>query len=441
MILPLAIKSLRNRRFTAGLTVLSIALSVALLLGVERIRQESRETFASSVSGTDLIVGARSSPVHLLLSSVFRIGNATNNVSWESYQRVAALPEVAWTIPLALGDSHRGFHVLGTTQDYFDHYRFGRDRKLELAQGERFVDANGTVLGADVAAALGYRLGQQIVIAHGSGDVAFALHKDHPFHVVGILARTGTPVDRAIHVSLEGMDAVHAAESAAGVDPLAAAMRDAKQREMRSAGREDHDRDHDHDQHGTGSGEASKRSITAFLVGLKSRGGALFLQRKVNESREEPLTAILPGATLLEVWEIVAGAEKTLIAISALVVVMGLAGMLIALLTGLSERRREMAVLRAVGARPWHVFALLLGEATFLTLLGIALGIAALYLGLGAGQPWLEQRLGLFIALRWPSVTEFGLMMLVAVSGVLIGLIPAYRIYRLSLADGMTIRI
>jgi putative ABC transport system permease protein len=442
MILPLAIKSVRNRRFTAGLTVLSIALSVALLLGVERIRQESRETFASSVSGTDLIVGARSSPVHLLLSSVFRIGNATNNVSWESYRRIAALPEVAWTIPLSLGDSHRGFHVLGTTQDYFDHYRFGRDRKLELAQGERFADANGTVLGAEVAAALGYRLGQQIVIAHGSGDVAFALHKDHPFRVVGILARTGTPVDRAIHVSLEGMDAVHAAESAeGGGDPLAAAMRNVMQREMQSIGRDDHDRDHDHGEHGASANEAQKRTITAFLVGLKSRGGALFFQRKVNESREEPLTAILPGPTLLEVWDIVAGAEKTLIAISALVVVMGLAGMLIALLTSLSERRREMAVLRAVGARPWHVFALLLGEATFLTLLGIALGVAALYLGLDAGQPWLEQRLGLFVALRWPSVTEFGLMMLVAVSGVLIGLIPAYRIYRLSLADGMTIRI
>jgi putative ABC transport system permease protein len=442
MILLLAIKSLRNRRFTAALTALSIALSVALLLGVERIRQESRETFASSVSGTDLIVGARSSPVHLLLSSVFRIGNATNNVSWESYQRVAALPEVAWTIPLSLGDSHRGFHVLGTTQDYFDHFRFGQDRKLELAQGERFADANGTVLGAEVAAALGYRLGQQIVIAHGSGDVAFALHKDHPFRVVGILARTGTPVDRAIHVSLEGMDAVHAAESveAAG-DPLASAMRNAKQREMQGAGRDDHDRDHDHGPQGSGANEASKRTITALLVGLKSRGGALFLQRKVNESREEPLTAILPGATLLEVWEIVAGAEKTLIAISVLVVVMGLAGMLIALLTSLSERRREMAVLRAVGAGPGHVFALLLGEATFLTLIGVALGVAALYLGLGAGQPWLEQRLGLFVALRWPSVTEFGLMILVAVSGVLIGLIPAYRIYRLSLADGMTIRI
>ena len=442
MILPLAIKSLRNRRLTAGLTVLSIALSVALLLAVERIRHESRETFANSVSGTDLIVGARSSPVHLLLSSVFGIGNATSNLGWQSYQRIAGLPEVAWTIPLALGDSHRGFRVLGTTQQYFDHYRFGRDRKLELVEGERFADANGTVLGAEVAAALRYRLGQQIVIAHGSGDVAFALHKDHPFRVTGILARTGTPVDRAIHVSLEGMDAVHAAESAeAGADPLAAAMRDAKQREAQNAGRIDQARDHDHAQHGAAANGSSTRSITAVLVGLKSRNRALFLQRQVNASRDEPLTAILPGATLLDVWDIVAGAEKALIAISALVVIMGLAGMLIALLTSLGERRREMAVLRAVGARPWHVFALLLGEATFLTLLGIVLGIAALYVGLGIGKPWLEQGLGLFIAPRWPSAAEFGLMMLVAVSGVVIGLIPAYRIYRLSLADGMTIRI
>ena len=100
-----------------------------------------------------------------------------------------------------------------------------------------------------------------------------------------------------------------------------------------------------------------------------------------------------------------------------------------------------MAVLRAVGARPWHVFGLLLGEAALLTLLGVALGVAVLYLGLLTAGPWLEQRLGLFIALRWPSANEIGLIMLIVVSGVLIGLIPAYRIYRLSLADGMTIRI
>jgi putative ABC transport system permease protein len=400
MILSLAVKSLRNRRFTAALTVLSIALSVALLLAVERIRNQSRESFASTVSGTDLVVGARASPVHLLLFSVFRIGNPTNNIRWDSYRDVAALPEVAWTIPISLGDSHRGFRVLGTTHDYFEHYRFARARKLEFAPGKPFEGPHDAVLGADVAQSLGYGLGRSIVIAHGTGEVAFAMHKEQPFRVVGILARTGTPVDRAIHVPLEGLDAIHARENAL--------------------------------EHGHGA----EHAISAFLVGLKSRGSAMSVQRQVNEFAEEPLTAILPGVTLLEVWEIAGAVERTLLAVSV-----RLAGMLVALLTSLNERRREMAVLRSVGARPLHIFALVLGEAAFLTLVGIALGVAALYAGLAAGQPWLESRLGLFIALGWPSAYEFGVMILVAVAGGLIGLIPAWRIYRYSLADGMTIRI
>jgi putative ABC transport system permease protein len=424
VILELAIKSLRNRKFTSALTVLSIALAMVLLLGVERIRQEARESFASTISGTDLIVGARSSPVHLLLYSVFRIGNATNNVRWDTYRALASRPEVAWTIPLSLGDSYRGFRVLGTTPEYFTHFRYARDRKLELVQGVPFRETHDAVPGAEVAEALGLRLGQSIVIAHGAGDVSFSLHEDHPFRVVGILARTGTPVDRTVHVTLEGMDAVHAEHTGADADdPLAAAL---------------------HAQHATvegHTGEVPKRAITAFLVGLKSRSAALSMQRNVNEYPGEPLTAILPGATLQEVWEIVGTVEKTLLVVSGLVVVVGLAGMLVALLTSLSERRREMAVLRSVGARPVHVFALILGEAAFLTLSGIALGVAALYLGLIAGQSWLESRLGLLIGVGWPSSHEIGLMLMVGTAGILIGLIPAYRIYRHSLSDGMTIRI
>jgi putative ABC transport system permease protein len=395
----LALKSLRNRRFTAALTVLSIALAVALLLAVERIRHEAREGFAATVSGTDLVVGARSSPVHLLLASVFRIGNPTNNVAWQSYRHFAARPEVAWTIPLSLGDSHRGFRVLGTTPDYFEHFRFARERRLEFAQGRRFEAEHDAVLGAEVAQALGYGLGRQLVIAHGTGEVAFSQHSEQPFRVAGILARTGTPVDRAIHVPLEGIDEIH-----------------------------------------ENLGE-SKRQISAFLVGLKQRRAALGFQRLVNEYKGEPLTAILPGVALLEVWQIAGAAERTLLAVSVLVVAVGLAGMLIALLTSMAERRREMAVLRSVGARPLHVFGLILGEAAFLTLAGIALGVAALYAGLAVGRPWLESHVGLFIGLGWPSPWEFGVMMLVAAAGVAVGLVPAWRIYRYSLADGMTIRI
>jgi putative ABC transport system permease protein len=419
VIFALAVKSIRNRKFTAGLTVASIALAVMLLLGVERIRSEARASFAATISGTDLIVGARASPVHLLLYSVFRIGNPTNNLRWESYRAIAQRPEVAWTIPLSLGDSHRGFRVLGTTPDYFEHYRFGGGRRLEMAGGKAFEDVHDAVLGAEVADKLNYKPGDSIVIAHGSGEVSFSLHEEQPFRVVGVLARTGTPVDRTVHVTLDGLDAVHAEDDA--FDPLAALLRESRVDRQPQI--------------------ATARAISAFMVGLKSRPAALALQRTINEYRAEPLTAILPGVTLQEAWEIVGTVEKTLFAVSALVVVVGLAGMLVALLTGLSERRREMAILRSVGARPMHVFGLILGEAAFLTVLGIGLGVAALYFGLVGGRPWLESRMGLFIGVGWPSAYEFGLMILVLTAGVLIGMVPAYRIYRYSLADGMTIRI
>ncbi len=431
MIYSLAVKSLRNRKFTAALTVLSISLSVMLLLGVERIRSESRESFTATISGTDLVVGARSSPVHLLLYSVFRIGNPTNNLRWDSYRAIADRPEVAWTIPLSLGDSHRGYRVVGTDGNYFEHFRFARDRALQFVAGRAFEAEHDAVLGADVARKLGYRNGDEIIIAHGAGEVSFTLHEELPFRVVGILAPTGTPVDRSVHVPLEGLDAVHAEIGPAGThDPLAAALRGMRAREA-----------DEHEHAGVvGTGEA-EHSISAFLVGLKSRAAALAMQRFVNEYAGEPMTAILPGATLQEVWEIVGAAEKTLFAVSALVVVVGLAGMLVALLTSLSERRREMAVLRSVGARPMHIFSLLLGEAAVLTALGVAFGVLGLYAGLWVGQSWLEARLGLFIAIGAPSVYELQLIGVVALAGVLIGLIPAWRIYRYSLADGMTVKI
>jgi putative ABC transport system permease protein len=414
MIAALAVKSLRNRKFTAVLTALSIALSVLLLLGVERIRHESRESFTATIAGTDLVVGARTSPVNLLLSAVFHIGNATNNIEWKSYRAIADRADVAWTIPLSLGDSHRGYRVLGTTPAYFEHLRFARDRTLVLAQGKPFEGEEDAVLGADVAQSLKYRVGDAIVIAHGAGDVSFALHDQHPFRVAGILARTGTPVDRTVHVTLAGLDAVHE-DAEPGEDPLAAII-------------------------GTKHRADTPRAITAFLVGLKSRGAALSVQRAVNEFAGEPLTAVLPGVALQEVWEITGAVEKSLFAVSALVVIVGLSGMLVSLLTSLGERRREMAVLRSLGARPAQIFSLILGEAAFLTATGILLGLLALYAGLLVGRAWLESRLGLYIAVSWPSTDEWGLIALVAAAGLLIGLIPAWRSYRYSLADGLIVR-
>ena len=207
--LRLALHSLWNRRTTALLTISAIAISVTLLVGVQTLRTAARESFGNTVSGVDLIVGARSGPLNLLLYSVFRVGDATANVSWESYQKIARHRDVAWTIPISLGDSHRGFRVMGTTTDYFEHYRFGEGRRLEFSSGGRFSDLYDTVLGADVARTLGYRIGDPIVIAHGLGNVSFAQHKDKPFRVTGVLQKTGTPVDRTVHVSLPAITAIH----------------------------------------------------------------------------------------------------------------------------------------------------------------------------------------------------------------------------------------
>jgi putative ABC transport system permease protein len=417
-ILALAWKSLLNRRFTAALTVLSIALSVALLVGVERLRTEARASFANTISGTDLIVGARSGPVQLLLYTVFRIGDATNNFSWQSYREIAGHPRVAWSVPISLGDSHRGYRVLGTTSDYFRHYRFGRGRGLEFAAGAPFADLYDAVLGAEVAEALGYRLGDAIVVAHGAGDVSFARHDDKPFRVAGILERTGTPVDRTVHVSLQAIEAIHAGwQGGAPLPGLAVSAEQARERDL------------------------APQAITAALVGLKSKIATFQVQRFVNEFAAEPLSAILPGVALSQLWGLIGIAENALLIVSVFVVVVGLVGMLTALLTGLNERRREMAILRSVGARPAHVFVLIMGEAAFLTLLGITLGLGLLYLLLLIGQPLIESRFGLFVAVGALSSHEWLLLGAVMTAGFLVGSLPAYRAYRLSLADGLSLRV
>jgi putative ABC transport system permease protein len=407
--LPLAWRSLANRRGTVLLTVAAIAVSVALLLGVQKMRHAAREGFASTVSGVDLIVGARSGPVNLLLYSVFRVGDATANVSWESYQLIARHRDVAWSVPISLGDSHRGFRVLGTTAEYFDHYRIAGGRPLEFTAGRRFSGPHDAVLGADVARELGYGLDSELVIAHGTGDVSFVHHDEDPFQVVGVLARTGTPVDRTVHISLGAMAAIHG--------------------------------EHDDDEHGHEAQETTPQAITAFFVGMRDRAALLTMQRALNEYRKEPLQAIIPGVALKQLWDLIGIADRALLVIAGFVVFAGLLGMLTAILITLNERRREMAILRSVGARPRHVFTLLVAEAGLLAAAGVALGVALTYALLALGQPILASRYGIFVPLTGLTGTDVAILAGIVTAALLMGLWPAWRAYRNTLADGLTIRI
>ncbi|WP_410500080.1 ABC transporter permease [Chitinibacter sp. S2-10] len=413
----IALRSLLNRRLTVALAVLTVALSVLLLVGVERLRSEARNSFANTVSGTDLIVGARTGSVQLLLYSVFRVGNATNNIGWDSYQKLSQDRRVAWTIPVSLGDSHHGFAVLGTSGDYFKYLRYSENSQLQFSQGRPFEKTHDTVLGANVAAKMGYRLGQNIVLTHGSGEGAMSEHDDQPFTIVGILAPTGTPVDDTVHVSLDGLTAIHEGWESGSASLLS------------STGVLAADQDR---------ALPPPSSITAFYVGLKSRTSLFSYQRTVNQYQDETLMAIMPGVALSELWQLMKIAEQALTVVSGFVLVIGLMGMLTALLTGLNERRREMAILRSVGARAWQIFALVMGETLLLVSAGIAAGIALLYAMLLACKPILREVYSLNIAIAAPSATEWLLMGLTLLAGLLIAALPAWRAYRMSLNDGLS---
>lgn len=410
----LALKSLINRKGTVVLTLLSMSLSVALLLGIEQVRSSVKSSFLQTVSGIDLIVGARGGSLQLLLYSVFRLGDATNNLSWESYERWATDPRVEWSIPLSLGDSHRGFRVLGTTAAYWQHYRFGKNQPLTFAQGVPFHGLLEAVLGSQVAKKLGYQVGESIIIAHGTGNAALFSHEEQPFRVVGILKPTGTPVDQTVHVSLAAIEAIHIGWESGipSVDTL-------------------------HPPSELNVDLLVPQSITAALVKLKSRMHTFRWQREVNSDPKEPLQAILPGVTLQQLWQVLNIAEQSLLAMSALVVLSSLIGLISLLLAGLNERRRELAILRSVGAGPGILFLLLWIESSLLCLGGVIGGIVLNYGILILLQPMLEQTLGLGVTWQGLGKPE-GLLLLGVLSvGFLLSLIPAWRAYRHSLHDGL----
>ena len=420
-ILAIAWRSAWNRRGTLALVLLSVALSTFLLLGVERLRGDVRENFSQSVSGADLIVGARTGPMQLLLYAVFRVGGATNNVRIDSLEAIAQHRAVDWMVPLSLGDSHRGFAVLATTPAYFERFRHGDKQPLALAQGRPFRgDLPGlyeVVLGAEVAARLDYRLGDKLTLSHGGGGMPGAEHADRPFSVIGILQRTGTPVDRTLHISLMAMQAIHL-DWVAGV-PLPGNKTTAEEA-LRA--------------------DLTPKQATAALLGLKNRAAVFAVQRAVADFEGEPLMAVLPGVALDELWDVVGAGERALLAMSAMVAVVSLAGLVAVVLAGLNERRRELAVLRAVGAAPRHVLLMLAAEGAMVTLLGVLLGVVAVAVAVLALAPWLQSTYGITLTLAAPSAAQWGLLGAVLAAGFLASLVPGWRAYRLSLADGLSPR-
>jgi len=407
MFMKLALQSLLDRKGSVVLSIMAMTISIFVLLSVEHIRHEVKESFSNTVSGVDLIVGTRTGSVNLLLHSVFRIGMPTNNISWQSYEQIASSSNVKWAIPISLGDSHKGFRVLGTNQSYFQHFSYGKQQALRFAQGNEFDGVFDVVLGSVVAKKLGYQWGDTLTLAHGIADTSFSRHDNLPFKVVGILAPTGTPVDQTLHVSLQGLEAIHL-DWQQGVK---IANNTLTQTELEQA-------------------DLQPKSITAFMLGLKSKIATFKVQRQINTYAKEPLLAILPGVALSELWQMMSMLEKTLLLVSALVFVAACLGVNAMLLSSIRERNREIQLLRVAGAPPRFLFLLLELEAIVITLTSIALASILLLLSLALSQDYLVAQFGLHISGAIYSERSVGILVAILVTSCIAALIPSVYIYR-----------
>ena len=404
MFLKVAISSLLSRKGSAVMTLMAISVAIFVLLGIEQIRQQARDSFASTVSGVDLIVGAKTGSLNLLLYSVFRIGSPTDNISWQAYRDIAESDDVAWSIPISLGDSHESYRVVGTTRAFFEHFSFGKQRRLTFAGGEAFEGTFDAVLGSEVASALGYTVGTRIILSHGLASTSFTQHDNQPFAVAGVLAPTGTPVDQTIHVRLEGIEAMHASGSSVPIGALAPANTLA-------------------------TDFSEPESITAFMLGLKSRMSTFNVQRQINQFAGEPLMAILPGVALSELWQMMTMFVNVLRLISALVLLAAVLGMGAVLLASIRERRQEIHLLRMMGASPFYLFCLVEMEALILCMLGILVGGVSLYVALIMLGDVVFSRFGLYLdaALLTP---EAALMLgVILVATLLAAAAPSLRMY------------
>lgn len=411
--LSLAVASLWYRRRTLSLVCLTLTLSVTLLLGIQYLRTEVRSAFTSTINGTDLIVGARSGQLNLLLYTVFHIGNATNNIRWSTYKDLKQDSRINWLIPISLGDSYKGFRVVATNEQFSQRFRYGDNQALELKEGAWFGDLFDVVLGAGVARQLDHQVGDRIVLSHGGGSTSFSNHDQLPFRVSGVLSATGTPVDQAVYISLEAMEAIHVGwQSGVAIPGRTLTGDQARAKDF------------------------TPDAITAVFVGLEQPIMTFRVQRELNQYQPEPLSAILPGVALSELWRIMGQFERALLGISVFVVLTSLVGLITVLMTLQAQRQREIAILRATGASPALIAGLYICESLALAL--TACGAAVL---IGAGtiaslSSWILESYGIAISLRPLTDQEWLLLGAVPVEALIASLVPAIGTGRASRLRG-----
>ena len=350
--------------------------------------------------------------VSLTLSiSLFQIGNPTNNISWDSYKEISKNPDIEWMVPISLGDSHKQFRVMGTSQAYFERYEYRNEKKLAFQNGSVFTDLYDVVIGSDVAKKLNYNLNDNIVIAHGISSKS--LHDEFPFKVKGILKKTGTSVDRLVLVSLEALEVIHKDWKAGIKIPNA---------------KKSNNNNYNH---------LEPKEITAAIIKIKSPIKIFEIQRQINKYEFEPLQAIIPGISLSKLWQIVSVTENIMLLISVMVIISSFIGMTAILYSTLNGRKKEMALLRIVGASPYTIFTLMITEALIIAISSIFISICLIQVLALIFFPILDQNFGLYLESKFLSVKDLLFLLSVLFLSVIVSIFPSLKASKDSINEGI----
>lgn len=411
----LAIASLRARWLPVLLVLISLTASMVLLLSVDRIQSATKNGFNQSINGVDLLVGPRSGDLELLLYTVFHIGKPTNNMTMKTVDDLTQRSDIDWVVPIALGDSHRGYRVIATTQQYFDRVKYAVDKSLSFRSGEAFSELNQVVLGHQVAQDLDYQQGSKMFLTHGSGGQLGREHDDYLFEVSGILEPTGTPIDKGVFVSLEGYELIHlgwqSGRKLFGLDQV--------------------------DVSNIPLAKLKPDTVTAAYVGLRSKVTLFRVSRAISEYSEEAISAVVPSVALSELWSIVGMVDKVFKLLSWIVIGIALISMVTLTLSTLDARNREMAILRACGASPLFVSGLVLIESLLVSVSAIVLSVGLVTIITYMGQSFFISELGIVAEISFLNTQEVVTLLLILCAGLLSSLLPALMVYKRSLSSGL----
>lgn len=419
----IVLKNIKQRKLSAALTIISTLLGVALVIAILVIKQESEDAFNQTATGYELIVGPKGSPLQVTLNTIYHIGLPVNNMPYRTYDLISKDRRVKLAIPYVMGDNYKNFRIIGTSEKFFTEFEYQKGKRYSFQTGRQFENENEAVIGNDVAEKTGMKIGDTFIGSHGVEAYEYAEeHDEHKFTVTGILNKTFTPNDKVIFIPMESVWEMHYhGEEESTIDTI-------------HSGHE-HGEVHKHEF------PEERKTITSILVSLKSPVYFDLLRRQINDDKFEGINAqaIIPVLEIMQLFEIIGNINSVLLIVAYMVIIVAVISILVSIYNTINERKRDIAIMRALGASRGKIFGMIILEGLFISFIGAILGVFAGHLAVYVFSPLISAKTGILITGLTFNIFELYLVLGTIILSVLVSILPAVKAYRTDVAKNLSL--